>query len=392
MTQCSPPSFNSCSEYILTNNGVNLEGWSNTPAISFSGGYNYISVDPVVFFKNNVLTLYRSFSIYVDNSGLAPTSDALYTYSNMQYSNVRRLSGVADTNWRFMMNLIMDYGTTKISKAYSAPGCFNLSVTIINGYNGNNQYISLAITKSALVCVISNETTTTTTTTTVGTTTGNPTTTTTASFQLTQISNLIYLMTQHGIDVTNCLSNCSGGNGICVYNSPLNRLDCACDPLYYGSSCQHYFNPCFYFPCLNGGSCFMMGITEYECKCRRGFYGKNCEILANLCANKTCTGNGKCNYVPKSNYNASDPNEMSFSTKCSCYNNYYGDECEHEDSNLKALKTTIRAFSVIAIVIIIAFYSLFLFLDVTKQCCKVKKKSATIQSKKYIKIQYTYKN
>ena len=157
-------------------------------------------------------------------------------------------------------------------------------------------------------------------------------------------------------DLTGCLVNCSS-KGFCQLTSN-KKYTCSCQQYYEGSSCQNDIRPCSISPCLNNGLCIEHNSTlgsNYTCECMPSFYGDKCQYERDLCLNKDCSGNGVC----LSNQTAS---------ACKCFQYYYGENCESQRSELTTIKTVIKLASIIAIVTIVLFYLLFVFLDLFKMC------------------------
>jgi hypothetical protein len=141
-----------------------------------------------------------------------------------------------------------------------------------------------------------------------------------------------------------------------------------------GYACQTDTRPCSSNPCLNNATCVdfsnsmnykMSAIIDtnsssFYCLCDEYYEGSYCESKIDLCRNETCSNNGICyesNNLPK----------------CKCFNMYYGDKCESQSNELKTIKAIISYTTIIAIVIIILFYSCFAMMDLTKFCCKNKR-------------------
>jgi hypothetical protein len=100
-----------------------------------------------------------------------------------------------------------------------------------------------------------------------------------------------------------------------------------------------------------------------------------------VCANETCSNNGVCK---NKNYNP----------LCECFQMYSGEKCELESTKMKAIKATIKFTSILAILILIAFYLLFVLVDIWNLYESRKKDSLKKVQKPKNKIIYrfTYKN
>ena len=51
---------------------------------------------------------------------------------------------------------------------------------------------------------------------------------------------------------------------------------CECPTHYMGADCATH-NPCGSQPCVNGGTCIIVGST-YQCSCNLGYSGDNCIV------------------------------------------------------------------------------------------------------------------
>jgi hypothetical protein len=70
-----------------------------------------------------------------------------------------------------------------------------------------------------------------------------------------------------------------------------------------------------------------------------------------LCANETCSNNGVCK-------------NKNWVATCECFQMYSGDKCQTESAEMKAIKNTIRFTSILAILILLGFFLLFVLVDV----------------------------
>ncbi|CAF1029327.1 unnamed protein product, partial [Brachionus calyciflorus] len=181
-------------------------------------------------------------------------------------------------------------------------------------------------------------------------------------------NDLVKILTSR-FDFNDCLLNCSN-HGECIYDNLLDKFFCNCQENYYGSSCKLNVKPCSSNPCLNNGICLNVltnNIFNYECQCSNQFYsGRNCEFRKDVCFNETCSNKGNCY---DSNHTA----------KCKCFSMYSGDKCEIESRDLKEIKRTIKATSILAIIIIVCLYGLLIILDVF---CKSKSKRKNKKNRK----------
>uniref|UniRef100_A0A7M4E463 Neurogenic locus notch homolog protein 2 n=1 Tax=Crocodylus porosus TaxID=8502 RepID=A0A7M4E463_CROPO len=110
-------------------------------------------------------------------------------------------------------------------------------------------------------------------------------------------------------------STCQNG-GTCETTSVIGKATCKCAPGFRGEDCRYSDSHiCFVsHPCLNGGTCQLLGPDAYECVCRPGYTGKNCQwidaCMSQPCANgSTCIASGE-----------------RFS--CTCPSGYTGQKCE----------------------------------------------------------------
>ncbi|CAG0921911.1 unnamed protein product [Notodromas monacha] len=58
--------------------------------------------------------------------------------------------------------------------------------------------------------------------------------------------------------------------------------------------CEHEILACDSSPCLNNGTCWSMGLTNYTCECLPGYEGYSCEIDVNVCNVTLCHNGGNC--------------------------------------------------------------------------------------------------
>ncbi|GIY72352.1 neurogenic locus Notch protein [Caerostris extrusa] len=99
-----------------------------------------------------------------------------------------------------------------------------------------------------------------------------------------------------------------------------------CPPMYVGEYCEH-LNPCHTGPgprCQNGGTCNMeMSVTNgptFSCTCPVGYSASLCEIVVqNSCNSNPCLNGGTCTLVTLTNYT------------CSCAVGYRGRHCQLPD-------------------------------------------------------------
>jgi subtilisin-like proprotein convertase family protein len=243
----------------------------------------------------------------------------------------------------------------------------------------------------------SNETTTSTTT----TSTSIPLTqiTTSTSYTTTQqtspsnsspvninslpASQVVDMLTSNQ-DVTPCLLNCSN-HGQCVIKNT-NQLVCECDQHYTGAACNVDKRKCSSNPCLYNATCTdiidSQGLYSFNCLCAENYYGTYCEKRVDVCANETCSNNGVCK-------------NKEFVATCECFKMYSGEKCQTESSQMKAIKTTTKFTSILAILILVGFYLLFILIDIwnlyeSRKKMKLNKQKEKVHKKQIFK--FIYKN
>ncbi|CAF1045331.1 unnamed protein product [Brachionus calyciflorus] len=174
------------------------------------------------------------------------------------------------------------------------------------------------------------------------------------------IKALTNLMTSN-IEMNDCLKNCSG-NGKCKLANNI-KYECECNENYAGSSCEINILPCWSNPCKNNGSCINnLNNRTYTCECFRPikeiilYYGQNCELKKDICENETCSNNGKCYDIENK-------------AECKCFSKYYGERCENESNEMKAIKTTIKITSIVAIIVLSLFFLTLICIDISKFFC-----------------------
>jgi len=111
-------------------------------------------------------------------------------------------------------------------------------------------------------------------------------------------------------------------NGTCTEKTSTTGASCNCYGTgYEGSFCEKDINDCTETSCLNGGTCYDVGINLTVCLCPFGFIGKKCE----LCTPNTCKNGGDC--VIQNGISS-----------CNCFGTgFYGDFCEVSKNDCKTL-------------------------------------------------------
>ena len=160
------------------------------------------------------------------------------------------------------------------------------------------------------------------------------------------------------LDIADCLLNCSN-NGVCaielvyVLGQGELKVGCDCNEHFDGSACEEDMRICASSPCVNNATCVdVISNTTYdfECQCAPFYVGLYCENEIDVCANETCSLNGRCSNVNKQ-------------PVCECFELYSGEHCQIESNTIKAIKTARFTTSLLAILILVSFYLLFILLD-----------------------------
>lgn len=201
----------------------------------------------------------------------------------------------------------------------------------------------------------------------------------TSEFLIQNLNTSTYLSALNSVyDLNDCLVNCSN-RGDCKYYSNT-TFTCNCYANYTGRICSVNTDPCEYMPCLNNGTCVPTSSnSSYYCECGASYYGGNCEQSVDFCelANETCSGNGYC----------SSQNAV---INCTCFNSFTGEHCQIKSRQLQIKQALISTATIIAIIAIFVFYTIFITMDIMKYSCrktKIHKKSKTI-FKRFNKISH----
>ncbi|CAF1117724.1 unnamed protein product [Brachionus calyciflorus] len=196
-----------------------------------------------------------------------------------------------------------------------------------------------------------------------------------AIFNGQNIKALTNLMTSN-IEMNDCLKNCSG-NGKCMLINNI-KYGCECNENYAGSSCEINILPCWSNPCKNNGSCINNLINRtYTCECFRPikeiilYYGQYCELKKDICENETCSNNGKCYDIENK-------------AECKCFSKYYGERCENESNEMKAIKSTIKITSIVAIIVLSLFFLTLICIDISNFFCCNRMSDKTAYNRKNI--------
>ena len=165
-----------------------------------------------------------------------------------------------------------------------------------------------------------------------------------------------------------------------------NQLRCECNQHYTSSTCNIDKRKCSSNPCLYNSTCTdiidNLGTYSFNCSCAENYYGTYCEKQVDVCANETCSNNGVCK------------NKNSLAT-CECFQMYSGENCQIESSEMKAIKATVKFTSILAVLIILGFYFLFILVDICN-LYKMRKKKILKKPRENTKrksiSKLTYKN
>ncbi|CAM4885008.1 unnamed protein product [Rotaria socialis] len=166
-------------------------------------------------------------------------------------------------------------------------------------------------------------------------------------------------------DICKQQNPCYNG-GTCVsvmpnyYDSSYSRFDvgdvgykCDCPPKTSGDHCQKSEFPSAY--CLNGGSLFQLydrhNKSIEKCICPAGFRGEHCEENIDNCKEITCSTHGICE----------DGIEK---YACSCFDGFYGINCERKHVQTVLLQAASRSFGVVAILLIATIAGLVVASDI----------------------------
>ena len=193
-----------------------------------------------------------------------------------------------------------------------------------------------------------------------------------STFNFSQLSNFQTInLLNSNYDLSGCIVNCSN-RGLCKFDLVNNNFICSCNSIYLsGYACQIDTRPCSSNPCLNNATCvdysnsgyynmsriINANSSSFYCLCDQYYKGTYCESKIDVCLNETCSSNGNCF-------------DLNNKAKCKCFSMYSGDKCESESNELKTVKTIISLASILAIIILVLFYSCFVLMDITKFGCK----------------------
>jgi hypothetical protein len=127
-----------------------------------------------------------------------------------------------------------------------------------------------------------------------------------------------------------------------------------------GKSCQTDLLKCASHPCLNNGTCTDIISTQdnstiysFNCSCSQYYTGTSCENKIDICANETCSQNGYCK-------------DVDHVATCECFYLIRGEHCDQPSTAKVLQQSVVDSSTVIALVRIACFYSLFVLLDLAR--------------------------
>lgn len=128
---------------------------------------------------------------------------------------------------------------------------------------------------------------------------------------------------------------------------------CQCPIHISGEHCQYLQYPLGY--CLNDGTLFQISDrynkTIEKCICSIDFQGEHCEENIDNCIGIDCTDHGVC--------------EDGIETyRCSCYDGFFGFNCERTNVQTVLLQVASRSFGVVAILLIVGIAGLVVASDI----------------------------
>jgi hypothetical protein len=166
-----------------------------------------------------------------------------------------------------------------------------------------------------------------------------------------------------------CLSIIPDYNDVSYIPSETGHIGYKCHcPLHSsGEHCQHLQYPLGY--CLNGGSLFQIydkyNKTIEKCICPIGFKGEHCEENIDNCIGIDCSDHGIC--------------EDGIQTyKCSCFDGFYGFNCEKTNVQTIILQAASRSFGVVAILLIAGIAGLVVASDIHTYLTRKQQKDSKI--------------
>ncbi len=193
-------------------------------------------------------------------------------------------------------------------------------------------------------------------------------------FSEEDINNLL----QTDASIIGCLLNCSN-HGQCIFTID-GQFACNCFQNYTGFSCQDDKRKCSTKPCINNSTCYDVIKSEnfdFYCECAGNYHGRHCEFEVDVCQNETCSNHGVCKKKLKQ-------------PECDCFPFYTGNKCETEMSEKKLVEMGISISSILAIIILVSFYSLFLINDLVN--CFGRFGTKKLKKRKEKTQRFVYKN
>ncbi|UJR15969.1 hypothetical protein I4U23_002888 [Adineta vaga] len=128
---------------------------------------------------------------------------------------------------------------------------------------------------------------------------------------------------------------------------------CICPIYVFGEQCEQSQYPLGY--CINEGTLtYIIDINNRsieKCLCARGFEGEHCEENMDDCVGVRCSNHGICQ------------DEINSYT-CSCFDGYYGSQCEQRNVETVLLQVASKSFATVAIMLIVGIASLVVISDI----------------------------
>jgi hypothetical protein len=143
--------------------------------------------------------------------------------------------------------------------------------------------------------------------------------------------------------------------------------ECLCPLHTSGEHCQYLQYQLGY--CLNGGTLFQIydryNKSIENCICSIGFRGEHCEENIDNCIGISCSGYGIC--------------EDGIETyKCSCFDGFYGFNCERKNVQTVLLQAATRSFGVVAILLIALIAGLVVASDIHTYLTRKQEKNSLL--------------
>lgn len=128
---------------------------------------------------------------------------------------------------------------------------------------------------------------------------------------------------------------------------------CICPMYVFGEQCEQSQYPMGY--CINEGTLTYIvdsyNRTIEKCLCAVGFEGEHCEENTDDCIGVRCSNHGICQ-------------DETNSYTCSCFDGYYGNQCEYKNVETVLLQVASKSFATVAIMLIAGIASLVVISDI----------------------------